>query len=92
MNARLAYIDNLLAQARDLLVASSDVRWASSAADAYAAQLTGLNMTVEAVQTAADDTRVKFATLTQAVAYAAQMQVLMSAQVGYQPVTQGWHG
>lgn len=92
VNIRLSYIQNLLDQAHEALAASSDVRWVSTAADAFAEQLNVLTGTADTIQTAVDDTRTKLAALQLSIADAAQMQINLSAQVGNQPVPQVWNG
>ncbi len=92
VNARFAYIDALIEQARNALIVGADVRWVSSAADAFSRQLTDRSAAVEALQTSVDQIRVKFAALEQIAADAARVQAMMSAHGGYQPLSQGWHG
>lgn len=92
INTRLSYIQNLLDQAHEALAASSNVRWVSSAADAFSEQLNVLTGTADSIQTAIDDTRAKLATLQLSLSDAAQMHMSLSAQIGHQPVPQGWHG
>lgn len=92
VNVRLSYIDNLLDQARESLSAGANARWISSAADAFTTQLNSMSGAVETLQTAVDGTRGKFATLQQTAAEATQLHMALSAQVGFQPVPQGWHG
>ncbi len=90
VDARFAYIGLLMNQARDALRGGSHVRWVSSAADAFSEQLTAQNAALEALQSSVDEARTKFAALQQTAAEAARVEILMSAQVGYQPTSQGW--